>query len=64
VKETGRPDYVGRSTSRLNVSSGSTYNFTRAIVGGFNFAYYQADDNKLGLKSRGLSIEFNAQFTF
>jgi hypothetical protein len=46
------------------VSSGSTYNFSRTISGGFNFAYRQTNDKKAGLKQRGISVEFNAQFAF
>jgi hypothetical protein len=46
------------------VGSGTTYNFSRAISGGFNFEYRQADDLKQGLKRRGITVEFNAQFSF
>jgi hypothetical protein len=48
----------------LNVGSGTTYNFTRTVSGGFNFAYRQTHDKKLEIKNRGISIEFNAQFSF
>jgi hypothetical protein len=64
VKREGERDYLETNQSRLNVNSGTTYNFTRTISGGFNFAYRQSNDKKLDIKTRGISIEFNAQFAF
>jgi len=61
---TGERPYIETNQERLNVSSGSTYNFSRSISGGFNFAYRQTNDKKSGIKTRGISVEFNAQFAF
>jgi hypothetical protein len=63
IREGERP-YIETNQERLNVSSGSNYNFSRAISGGFNFSYRQTNDKKAGLKTRGISVELNAQFAF
>ncbi|HSQ59887.1 MAG TPA: cell surface protein SprA [Acidobacteriota bacterium] len=64
VRRAGERDYEETNQERLNVASGTTYNFTRTISGGFNFAYRQTHDKKLEVKNRGISVEFNAQFSF
>ncbi|HEU4334565.1 MAG TPA: cell surface protein SprA [Candidatus Eisenbacteria bacterium] len=64
VRRPGQREYEETDQQRLNVGSGTTYNFTRTISGGFNFAYRQTHDKKLEIKNRGISIEFNAQFSF
>jgi cell surface protein SprA len=64
VRRPGEREYEETDQQRLNIGSGTTYNFTRTISGGFNFAYRQTHDKKLEIKNRGISIEFNAQFSF
>jgi hypothetical protein len=64
VSRPGERAYTESDTKGLKVGSGTTYNFSRAISGGFNFEYRQADDLKQGLKRRGITVEFNAQFSF
>lgn len=64
VSKSGEPDYIESDTKGLKVGSGTTYNFSRAITGGFNFEYRQNDDRKLGLKRRGITVDLNAAFTF
>ncbi|HEU4725748.1 MAG TPA: hypothetical protein VFU59_10690, partial [Candidatus Eisenbacteria bacterium] len=60
----GEQEYLETDTKGLKVGSGTTYNFSRAITGGFNFEYRQNDDRKLGIKRRGITVDLNAAFTF
>jgi hypothetical protein len=64
VSRPGERAYTESDTKSLKVGSGTTYNFTRAISGGFNFEYRQNDDLKQGIKRRGITVDFNAQFSF
>ncbi|HEY6571791.1 MAG TPA: hypothetical protein VI198_00615, partial [Candidatus Eisenbacteria bacterium] len=64
VSRSGERKYTEADTKGLKVGSGTTYNFSRAITGGFNFEYRQNDDRKLGIKRRGITVDFNAAFTF
>ena len=64
VSRSGERQYTESDTKGLKVGSGTTYNFSRAITGGFNFEYRRNDDRKLGIKRRGITIDFNAAFSF
>jgi len=64
VNRAGERAYTESDNKGLKVGSGTTYNFTRAISGGFNFEYRQSDDLKQGIKRRGITVDFNAQFSF
>ncbi|HET9950438.1 MAG TPA: cell surface protein SprA [Candidatus Eisenbacteria bacterium] len=64
VSRPGERAYTESDNKGLKVGSGTTYNFTRAISGGFNFEYRQNDDLKQGIKRRGITVDFNAQFSF
>ncbi|HMI32240.1 MAG TPA: hypothetical protein VK527_10940 [Candidatus Limnocylindrales bacterium] len=55
---------VETDTQRLNVGSGTTYNFTPSITGGFDLAFRQTKDYKAALTNRGITIAVNAQFRF
>jgi hypothetical protein len=55
---------VESDTQRLNVGSGTTYNFTPSITGGFDLAFRQTKDYKSALTQRGITIAVNAQFRF
>jgi hypothetical protein len=57
-------DLVEVDNKRLSVSSGTTYNFTQSISGGFNLGFRQAKDLKTQITSRGITIAFNGQFRF
>ncbi len=50
--------------ARLNVSSGTSYNFTPSITGGFDLAFRQDKDLKAAVTRRGITIAANAQFRF
>lgn len=66
-KVTKRPqfeDIVELDTQRLSVTSGTTYNFTQAISGGFNLGFRQSKDLKTEITTRGITIAFNGQFRF
>ena len=60
----GIPPLVEQDIQRLNVGSGTSYNFTPAVTGGFDLAYRQSKDNKLAVTQRGITIAVNAQFRF
>jgi len=64
VSRPGERKYTESDNKGLKVSSGTTYNFSRAISGGFNFEYRQNDDRKLGINRRGITVDLNAQFSF
>ena len=64
VSRSGERKYTESDTKGLKVGSGTTYNFSRSITGGFNFEYRQNDDRKLGIKRRGITVDFNAGFSF
>jgi hypothetical protein len=64
VQRSGAPTYVESNTKGLKVASGTTYNFSRTISGGFNLEYRQNDDRKSGIKRRGITVDLNAAFTF
>ncbi len=64
VSRSGERNYTESDTKSLKVGTGTTYNFSRAITGGFNFEYRQNDDRKLGIKRRGITVDLNAAFTF
>ncbi len=55
---------IETDTQRLNVGSGTTYNFTPSITGGFDLAFRQTKDYKQALTQRGITIAVNAQFRF
>ncbi len=55
---------VETDTQRLNVGSGTTYNFTPSITGGFDLAFRQTKDYKQNLTQRGITIAVNGQFRF
>ncbi|HEY2924620.1 MAG TPA: cell surface protein SprA [Candidatus Eisenbacteria bacterium] len=55
---------VETDTQRLNVGSGTTYNFTPSITGGFDLAFRQTKDYKAALTQRGITIAVNGQFRF
>jgi len=59
----GEPQ-IENSTQRLNVGSGTTYNFTPSITGGFDLAFRQTKDYKQNLTQRGITISVNGQFRF
>jgi len=66
-KVTKRPrfeDLVELDTKRFNVSSGTTYNFTQSISGGFNLGFRNDKDLKTQITRRGITIAFNGQFRF
>jgi hypothetical protein len=48
----------------LNVTSGSTYNFTQAITAGFNLGFSQTKDLKTAITQRGITVALNGQFRF
>ena len=64
VQRSGAPTYIESNTKSLKLGSGTTYNFSRTISGGFNLEYRQNDDRKAGLKRRGITVDINAAFTF
>jgi len=64
TKQTGQPDIPQLDTSRLEIKSGTNYNFTQAISGGFNLGFRQNKDEKTLITTRGLTIALNAQFRF
>src|SRR5881396_609345 len=57
---TGRPvkDLVELDTQRFNVTSGTTYNFTQSISGGFNLGFRNDKDLKTRITRRGITIAF------
>jgi uncharacterized protein YdeI (BOF family) len=57
-------DLVEVDNKRLNVTSGTTYNFTQSISGGFNLGFRQTKDVKTQITSRGITIALNGQFRF
>ncbi len=60
----GVPLQLETSTQRLNVGSGTTYNFTPSITGGFDLAFRQTKDYKQNLTQRGITIAVHGQFRF
>ncbi len=60
----GFPAQSETDTQRLNVGSGTTYNFTPSITGGFDLAFRQTKDYKQNLTQRGITIAVNGQFRF
>ncbi len=60
----GSERQIETNTQRLNVGSGTTYNFTPSITGGFDLAFRQTKDYKLDLTQRGITISVNGQFRF
>ncbi len=66
-KVTKRPffeDLVELDTRRLSVTSGTTYNFTQSISGGFNLGFRNNKDLKTNITTRGITIALNGQFRF
>jgi hypothetical protein len=65
---TARPFVTGENVEfdnkRLNVASGSSYNFTQAITAGFTLSFTQNKDLKTAITQRGLSVAVNGQFRF
>jgi hypothetical protein len=64
---TERPGYETLSDAdiqRLNVGSGTSYNFTPSITGGFDLGFRQTRDYKSNITQRGITIAVNAQFRF
>ena len=64
TKQPSFPDLVELDTQRLSVTSGTTYNFTQSISGGFNLGYRNNKDLKTQITTRGITIAFNGQFRF
>ena len=70
----GAPPQSETDTQRLNIGSGTTYNFTPSITGGFDLGFRQTKDYKAGLldtggnlhplTQRGITIAVNGQFRF
>ncbi len=48
----------------LNLSSGTTYNFSQSITGGFNMGFRQTKDRKSDITTRSVNVAFTAQFRF
>jgi hypothetical protein len=48
----------------LDVQTGTTYNFTQSITGGFNAGYARTQDHKSDLTQHRINLAFNAQFRF
>ena len=64
---TERPGFETLSDAdiqRLNVGSGTSYNFTPSITGGFDLGFRQTKDYKGNFTQRGITIAVNAQFRF
>jgi hypothetical protein len=64
TERAGIPPIIETDTKRLNVASGTTYNFTPSITGGFDLAFRQTRDYKQNLTQRGITISVNGQFRF
>ncbi|HXF58382.1 MAG TPA: hypothetical protein VN539_00990, partial [Candidatus Saccharimonadales bacterium] len=60
----GFPAYLELETQRLNVGSGTSYNFTPSITGGFDLSFEQNKDYKLDITRRGIRMSVNGQFRF
>ena len=60
----GTDPLIETDTQRLNVGSGTTYNFTPSITGGFDLGFRQTKDYKQNLTQRGITISVNGQFRF
>jgi hypothetical protein len=60
----GFPTYLESETQRLQVGSGTSYNFTPSITGGFDLSFEQNKDYKLDLTRRGIHVSVNGQFRF
>ena len=60
----GFPVYLESQTQRLNVGSGTSYNFTPSITGGFDLSFEQNKDYKLDITRRGIHVAVNGQFRF
>jgi hypothetical protein len=66
-QETEQPGFqiiTETDTQRLNVGSGTSYNFTPSITGGFDLSFTQSKDYKLDITQRGIRIAVNGQFRF
>lgn len=48
----------------LSVSSGTSYNFSQSVTGGFNLGFRQTNDRKSAIIQRSVNIAFTAQFRF
>jgi hypothetical protein len=48
----------------LSVASGTSYNFSQSVTGGFDLGFRQTTDYKSDIIQRSVSIAFNAQFRF
>jgi hypothetical protein len=55
---------VEQDQQTLDVQTGTSYNFSQSITGGFNMGFGQTKDNKSDLTQRRVSVAFNAQFRF
>ena len=60
----GLPIYLESQTQRLQVGSGTSYNFTPSITGGFDLSFEQNKDYKQDLTRRGIHVAVNGQFRF
>lgn len=60
----GIEPYTETDFQRLNVGSGTTYNFTPSITGGFDLGFRQTKDYKTAITQRGITIAVNGQFRF
>ena len=64
TERAGVAPIIETDSKRLNVASGTTYNFTPSITGGFDLAFRQTKDYKQNLTQRGITISVNGQFRF
>jgi hypothetical protein len=55
---------VNTDQQTLSISSGSSYNFTQSMTGGFNLGFSQTKDNKSLITTRHVNVAFTAQFRF
>src|SRR5678816_2692083 len=58
----GLGSYLESETSRVQVGSGTSYNFTPSITGGFDLSFEQNKDYKLDITRRGIRMSVNGQF--
>jgi hypothetical protein len=58
------PSSVVLDQQNLSVSSGTSYNFSQSVTGGFNLGFGQTKDNKSLIITRRINVSLNAQFRF
>ena len=64
TERAGVAPIIETDSKRLNVASGTPYNFTPSITGGFDLSFEQNKDYKLDLTRRGIHVAVNGQFRF